>query len=200
VAPAPDKLPATAPLELFLRAHALRSSSSFAQALPGPAVFVRVDERGGLDEPAPWAFPRPEDLPAPDADDQFIDIALTSATSEATATGPAQPALPRPPARENASVLVVPAGGGVVGRAPGSAVRIAERSISREHAELAVDGDVWTLVDCDSDNGTGVNGMPLVPFIVQRLRSGDVVQFGDVVAVFLDAAAFHELLPTLAGT
>jgi predicted RecA/RadA family phage recombinase len=42
--------------------------------------------------------------------------------------------------------------------------------------------------------------MPLVPFIVQRLRSGDVVQFGDVVAVFLDAAAFHELLPTLAGT
>jgi hypothetical protein len=198
VAPA-SSLPGAAPLERYLRAHALHDAETFAAALPGPAVLVRVDERGGVDEVAPWAFPRPELMPPPGVEDVFVDIALTSMTSEATATGPVQPTLPRPPARERASVVVVPPGGGALGRAPGSAVRVGERSVSRHHADLVVDGGVWFVVDRGSDNGTGVNGLALVPDSPQRVRSGDVLQLGDVVLLFLDAASFHAHLPTLAG-
>lgn len=191
-------LPLTAPLERFLRAHALLALDEFVAALPGGAVFVRVDERGGSDELAPWAFPQ-RDVPLPGDDGAFVDIALTSMSAEATATGPVQPPLPRPPAREHASVIVVPREGGPLGRAAACAVRVTERSISRHHADLLVDGDAWSIVDRDSDNGTGVNGMALQAGAPHRLRSGDVVQLGDVVLLFLDGVGFHTHLPALAG-
>jgi hypothetical protein len=197
-----DRLPATAPLGDYLRAHALHGRGAFIAALPGPAVLVRVDERGGHGELAPWAFPAPDDVPlAPGSDDdQFLDLASTSMSAEATATGPPQPPLPRPAAREQATVIVVPDGGGHLGRAAASAVRVTERSVSRHHADLVLDGDCWLLADQGSDNGTGVNGLPLRPGVQQRVRSGDVIQLGDVVLVFLDAAAFFDVAPTLAGT
>jgi hypothetical protein len=196
-------LPSTGPLDRYLRAQASLSERAFVSALPGAAVLVRVDERGGADETAPWAVPLLEHLPVPrddgGGDDVFIDIGSLMTSVEATATGPAQPPLPLPRAREHATVHVVPTAGGSVGRAATVAVRIPERSISREHAVVACHDDGWSITDLDSSNGTGVNGMPLLPGEVHRLRSGDVIQLADVVFVFLDAAAFCSHLPALAG-
>jgi hypothetical protein len=191
-------------LERFLRAQALSSSSSdFVTTLPGAAVFVRVDERGGDDETSPWAAPEIETLHVPlpgvAGDDVFIDIGSMTASVEATATGPAQPPLPLPRAREQATVHVVPVDGGRVGRDASAAVRVRERSVSRAHADVGCDDGLWSITDLDSDNGTGVNGMPLVPGAPHSLRSGDVVQLGDVVLLFLDGAAFYSHLPALAG-
>lgn len=171
--------------------------------LPGAAVLVRLDERGGRDEGAPWAFPSLEDLEVPasegdDDDDVFLDVSFAG-SDEATATGPAQPPLPIPPAREAATVYVVPRSGGSVGRTTSSAVVVAERSVSRVHAMIA-HSPGWTILDLDSDNGTGVNGMPLAPGVAQPLRSGDVVHLGDCSFVFLDPQAFHSHLPALTGT
>lgn len=197
------KLPTTARLDRFLRAQALSSVREFVEALPGTAVFVRVDERGGDDEAAPWAVPAIETLhvPLPSVlgDDVFIDIASTLGTTEATATGPAQPPLPLPRAREHATVHVVPASGGRVGRDVVATVRVRERSVSRAHADVACDDGLWSITDLDSDNGTGVNGLPLLPGMPHSLRSGDVVQLGDVVLLFLDGPAFYSHLPALGG-
>jgi hypothetical protein len=165
-------------------------------------VFVRVDERGGRDEPSPWAAPPLASLRVPgdvDGDDAFIDLGDPMASNEATATGPAQLPMPLPAARERASVYVVPAAGGVVGRGDAAAVCVRERSVSRRHATLSRDDRGWFIVDDDSDNGSGVNGMPLVPGTPQQVRSGDVVSLGDVSFVFLEGAAFHEFLPALTG-
>jgi hypothetical protein len=199
----PAKLPTTAKLERYLRAHALSSCRDFVEALPGAAVLVRVDERGGDDEASPWAVPAIETLHVPlpgvTGDDVFIDIASTLGSIEATATGPAQPPLPLPRARELATVHVVPHAGGRIGRDAGAAVRVRERSISRAHADVACVDGMWSITDLDSDNGTGVNGMPLLTGERHNLRSGDVVQLADVVLLFLDGAAFYSHLPALGG-
>jgi hypothetical protein len=196
-------LPVTASLARYVRAHAVFTERDFLAALPGPAVLVRLDERGGDDEAAPWAVPRYDDvdLPAPDvgADDMYFDLASASGTTEQTATGPAQPPLPLPRAREHATAHVVPAAGGVIGRDATVAVRVKERSISRRHALLEAHGSQWLVTDLDSDNGTGVNGLPLLPGTSSPLRSGDVLQHGDVVFLFLDGASFYLHLSALAG-
>lgn len=203
-----------AALEVYLRAAALSSKEEFVRALPGAFVLVRLDERGGRDEPVPWAWhvlmkEPPEHSDDDDDDDnsnEDVFVAalggagvMTSPSDEATATGPAQPPLPLPPARDTATVYVLPPSGGRVGRASGAVVRIDERSISRQHAMVSVERGAVALVDLDSDNGTGVNGIPLLIGTPQNLRSGDVVQLADVVFLFLDAGAFFSHLPALAG-
>ena len=209
--PLPRQLPRSAPLSTFERALAIRDAASFVEDMPGPAVLVRLDERGGADEAVSWAFPSTERLlaaldGADDDDDDdddhdviFIDPSFMAESDEATATGPSQPPLPLPPARERAAVSVVPPGGGRIGRGEATAVRIVERSVSRQHAAFALDDGVWSIVDLDSDNGTGVNGMELVPGVPHPLKSGDVVHLGDVSFIFLDVAAFASHLPALAG-
>lgn len=199
-------LPTAAPLETYLRAAALGDADSFARAMPGPFVWVRLDERGGRDEPVPWAWhvlmkEHVDDVDE-DSDDVFVAALLgdsAASSDEATATGPAQPPLPLPPARELSSVIVVPVDGGRVGRAKGSVLRINERSVSRQHAMLSVDGKTCSVVDLDSDNGTAINGMVLTPGTPQTLRSGDVLALGDVVFLVLDRAGFFSHLPALAG-
>jgi len=197
-------LPKSGALELFVRARALLDVDGFVGALPGPAVLVRLDERGGLDEGARWAFPSLDEIDIHDddvdgGDNVFFDPAFAADSDEATATGPAQPPLALPPARDRATAFVVPATGGRLGRASGSVVRLVDRSVSRRHALLGTDDGVFSLIDLDSDNGTGINGMPLVPGTPQTLRSGDVVHLGDVSFVFLDARALYSHLPALTG-
>jgi hypothetical protein len=200
------ELPRSAPLALFERSLAVLGATGFLRAVPGPAVLIRLDERGGPSENSPWAFPSPERLEAvSDGDgdgdfdaDVFVDPGFAADSDEATATGPSQPPLAIPPARERASVLVLPVGGGRVGRAPASAVKVIERSVSRQHATITVDDDgAFSIVDLDSDNGTGVNGMMLVAGIPHTLRSGDVVHLGDVSFLFLDVDGLASHLPAL---
>ena len=186
--------------------------SAFAAAVPGPFVLVRLDERGGRDEPVAWAWDvllaEPSLVDGDDDDDEEEEDVFVSAlagtgmaadSDEATATGPAQPPLPIPPARETATVIVVPAVGGRIGRQKGAVVRVAERSVSRQHALVSVDTSGCSVVDLDADNGTSVNGLPLVPGQPQSVRSGDVLGFGDVSFLFLDVRAFYSHLPALAG-
>src|SRR6056297_2920799 len=41
------------------------------------------------------------------------------------------------------------------------AIPITDNTVSRRHAELTPDGDVWYLRDLRSQNGTMVNGVPI---------------------------------------
>lgn len=50
--------------------------------------------------------------------------------------------------------------------------------VSRVHANLRVEGDVYYLEDIGSSNGTYVNGLPLAVGNRHRLRLGDRIAFG----------------------
>ena len=82
--------------------------------------------------------------------------------------------------------------GQVIGRSSGDAdYVVAEQSVSRRHALLRVSGDVATIEDLNSLNGTAVNGIELKAGEARVLASGSKITLGDVevVAQFLQGAA-----------
>lgn len=259
-------LPLTAPVERYAALRAALDKAAFLAALPGPAVLIRLDERGGDDEPAPWAFhgsglPFPVHVPSSD-EDVFLSMEQTpsdpslprpisksgeredsdegprprqeakkgrrrsalkgaakggakEATQEAspddrTATGPMF-SISVPPARGRATVHVVPHGQElIIGRDRGCDVVVPERSISKRHARLMLEATrvegtrahgtpkpTLTVVDLGSQNGVAVNGRRLRPGGQDALRSGDVLDLGDVSLLLLEASEFFDGLPRL---
>lgn len=75
-------------------------------------------------------------------------------------------------------VLALPAGAQtlVIGRSPGSGLRLSHETVSRSHAVLICAADGWSLRDLSSLNGTLVNGRRLVG--QAPVRPGDWVAFG----------------------
>jgi hypothetical protein len=65
-----------------------------------------------------------------------------------------------------------------VGRADGSDVWLAERHVSRTHAEFRRMGSGWTIADAGSTWGTFVNEQPVASGQPHPLSAGDVVEFG----------------------
>ncbi|MDQ6433980.1 adenylate/guanylate cyclase domain-containing protein [Mesorhizobium sp. LHD-90] len=72
----------------------------------------------------------------------------------------------------------------LIGRGDSATIRLADASVSRQHASVRYqDANFW-VVDLGSANGTFVNGSALgAPRV---LRGGDRLQFGKVVLVFED--------------
>jgi len=75
--------------------------------------------------------------------------------------------------------------GVLCGRKPsGDGVRIEHRTVSREHLRIQREGaGLFSVADAGSRNGTWHNGEP-VGALPRVLSHGDVIRFGDVVAVF----------------
>lgn len=69
----------------------------------------------------------------------------------------------------------------VVGRGAEADVRLSDTGVSRVHAELRREGDVVTLADRGSTNGTSVNGRRVSTTV---LHDGDVVEIGATTLVF----------------
>lgn len=72
--------------------------------------------------------------------------------------------------------------GSVVGRGATATVRIAEPSLSREHARILHQSGNWRIMDLGSANGTLLNNMPVRG--MQCLRDGDILRLGNVVFEF----------------
>lgn len=64
----------------------------------------------------------------------------------------------------------------LIGRDPGSGLRLSHETVSRRHAELTAHGSRWVLRDLGSTNGTCVNGQRVVGSVA--VRDGDQVSFG----------------------
>src|SRR3954452_1148716 len=69
----------------------------------------------------------------------------------------------------------------ILGREPSCHFVIADRSVSKRHAELERREDCWMIHDLDSRNGTRINGWRVRE---QRLRTGDMVELGGSTFVF----------------
>ena len=65
-----------------------------------------------------------------------------------------------------------------VGRDRDCRIRLADRVVSRSHAQIVVNGHALILTDLDSTNGTFVNGSRITCSTI--LRGGDRVRLGTV--------------------
>ncbi len=212
-----------ATIQDYAELHATSSKEAFFERLGGEAVLIRLDERGGAGEPAPWAFRGiASTLQFSPREDSDVDLeAIRDALAEDTGRRQRPPvtsevftdgegfaddetrtlpgtSIPLPPARGAASVHVVGTRGNVttVGRADSRAVVLAEMSVSKHHAEVQDGGGGrYFLVDAGSSNGTFLNARSIRRGERAPLKSGDVVRFGDVACLFLDRRAFHKHLP-----
>lgn len=134
-------------------------------------------------EPLPPGPPLP---PAPSAEQEEHGRTLIYSTAERLA-GPVEEAHARH-ASERALLavggrrLLVPPGGGTVGRSRDCDVVLDDAGVSRHHAELRPGPEGWTVRDLGSTNGVRVNGAPVRG--AQPLRTGDRVELGSTEVVF----------------
>jgi len=68
-------------------------------------------------------------------------------------------------------------GSHTIGRRSANALSINEKAVSRKHCRIDFDGEFYWLVDCDSHNGTFVNGRRVVRSL---LYDGDEIRVGHV--------------------
>jgi hypothetical protein len=78
--------------------------------------------------------------------------------------------------------LLVPPGGGVVGRSRDCEIVLDDAGISRRHAEIRPGPEGWTVEDLGSTNGVLVNGQAIRG--PQSLHPGDRVELGSTEIVF----------------
>ncbi|MFN8472112.1 MAG: FHA domain-containing protein [Anaerolineae bacterium] len=75
-----------------------------------------------------------------------------------------------------------------IGRGADNDVILAEREVSRHHAEIRKEGESFVVTDLGSTNGTFVNGQRITR--PMRLRDGDLITIaGQYEMVFVDADA-----------
>jgi hypothetical protein len=73
-----------------------------------------------------------------------------------------------------------------VGRASTADIVLDDPAISNVHAHFEVDDDgKFSVQDVGSSNGTQVNRVPLQPHTPERVRSGDVVRFGQTIFYYI---------------
>lgn len=83
-----------------------------------------------------------------------------------------------------------------LGRDPSNDIVIGDPQVSRHHARIRRQGNVVTIEDAGSTNGTFVNGMRLIG--PHALADGDAISLGDAVTLIYHAADVTVTVP-LAG-
>jgi FHA domain/Domain of unknown function (DUF1707) len=85
----------------------------------------------------------------------------------------------RAPRAPRAPQLALPAAGEVtIGRSPDCHCQLGDPGVSRRHAQIHRDGDLWVLRDLGSRNGTWLNGVRVTGAV--EVRPGDDVNLGGV--------------------
>ena len=173
----------------YLLEHARRESLILASA---PHIVFETDERLSLGE-----FGIQARLVRPDSEDD--EVAEQPARVESPSqhgqtmiysnSERARGALQDAPRRTERALLavggrrlLVPAGGGTIGRSRECDVVLDDAGISRRHAAIRSGPDGWTVEDLGSTNGVVLNGRQLRG--VAALAPGDRVELGSTEVVF----------------
>ncbi len=83
----------------------------------------------------------------------------------------------------------------IVGRARNCDVTIADPTVSKVHAELReTDAGTFQLMDRGSRNGTAVEGTPCLVGEPAKVSNGNLLRFGAIETVFLDAGSLFDRL------
>jgi predicted component of type VI protein secretion system len=103
---------------------------------------------------------------------------LRGPVSEARSARPLQRALLGVGGRR----MLIPPGGGTIGRSRDCDVVLDDVGISRCHAEIRPSAAGWTIADLGSTNGVSVNGVHLDG--IRELQSGDRLELGSTEILF----------------
>jgi hypothetical protein len=171
----------------YLLEHARREDLILASRLQ---ITFHTDERLSLGEfgiQARLVRPDGEDEgPQPPAEQEEHGQTMIYSTS-ARLQGPLEQA--RASARPQRVLLavgdrrlIVPTGGGTIGRSRECDVVLDDAGISRRHAEIRPGPDGWTVADLGSTNGVLVNGRQVHG--AQLLQAGDRVELGSTEIMF----------------
>ncbi len=174
-------------LSAYLLEHARREELILAS---NPVIVFHTDERLALGEFGIQArLVRPE-VHSGDAEprieqDEHGHTMIYS--TSARVGGPVEEAhARRAPPRALLSVggrrLLVPPGGGTIGRSRDCDIVLEDPGISRRHAELRPAGESFAIHDLGSTNGVLVDGEPVRG--ARQLRGGEVIELGSTEAVF----------------
>lgn len=68
----------------------------------------------------------------------------------------------------------------IIGRDPSADIWLNSPFVSRQHAELRLEGGYWFLVDLNSRNGVFKNLVRIESGVLSSLREGDKIQIGSV--------------------
>ena len=176
----------------YLLEHARREDLILASP---PLIAFHTDERLALGEfgiqarlvrPDGQSDENPQlpEPPALDPDDEHGQTMIYSTSVRTRGVG--GEARSRRAARALLAVdgrrLIVPPGGGTIGRSRDCDVVLEDAGASRRHAEIRPHADGWELQDLDSTNGVRVNGRAIRG--AQPLRPGDLVEIGSTEIVF----------------
>lgn len=71
-----------------------------------------------------------------------------------------------------------------IGRTPENSLKFTSEKLSRKHAEINRYADIFVLADCDSSNGTTLNGEILTE--PKALKNGDRINFGGGLKVIIE--------------
>lgn len=74
----------------------------------------------------------------------------------------------------------------IIGRAVNSPIYIDDRSVSKSHAKIVLEGFTVSVIDLESTNKTVVNGNPVPPLVPVRLTNNDQIRFGNVILKYLE--------------
>lgn len=167
---------------------------------------ILVEEEASV-RPAPAAAPGPAILnahaqaqaPAPAAPHGSPMSASVSLVPSAPVPEPSQPMASRRPTVPARIVMLTPPASGAefvlpteaaarLGRSDEVDCPINHRSVSREHAEIRPMGDQFVIEDLGSANGVTINGRTAKK---AELRSGDIIELGQVVFRFVAAGEHY---------
>ncbi len=175
-------------LSAYLLEHARREDLILASQ---PHIEFHTDERltlgeFGIQARLVRAEDHSEEHPEPPLSQEEHGQTMIYSTS-ARVRGPveqvhARQRAPRALLLLGARRLLVPPGGGVIGRSRDCEIVLDDAGISRRHAELRPAGEGWTIEDLGSTNGVLVNGRAVRG--AQALQSGDRVELGSTEIVF----------------
>lgn len=82
----------------------------------------------------------------------------------------------------------------LLGRSQDASIRLTDGGVSRQHATIRRDGNLYWLADLGSANGSFVNDVAVTT--ARALRHGDRIQIGACVFVFETSEATHEAEPS----
>ncbi len=147
------------------------------------ARLVRPDVQDEPDVPPQEAPQRPPAAPPQPAEEHGNTMIYSTS---ARVGGPVETARPQRLPRALLAVsgrrLLVPPGGGTIGRSRECDIVLEDTGISRKHAELRPGASGWEISDLGSTNGVLVNGRAIAG--AQPLELGDRIELGSTEVLF----------------
>jgi predicted component of type VI protein secretion system len=170
----------------YLLEHARREDLILASH---PVITFNTDERLALGEFGIQArLVRPEESggeqPAvePDEHGHTMIYSTSARVRGPLAEAPDRRRTPRGLLLVQGRRLLLPPGGGVVGRSRDCEIVLEDSGISRHHAEIRPAAEGWTVEDLHSTNGVVLNGRPVRG--AHLLQPGDRLELGSTEIVF----------------